>query len=288
MQQSTTTSRKLGMPSDATRANRRSLCLCVAGSELSIAALPRRRAPDERVAGDQPMPQCRWQQCQSEERWRRTCSACTTRRSGQGHVQLHPTGVAAVEHTTIMLHPTLSQSAMFDTAVEYSCDCSPCPRQLAAWSALLPCARQTAEPAASVEAKCFTHIAQCCWTAHLPLSSTTIFPDRWLSTNSNSPMYPASGWQRCRKAGALQQNCRSDMMTWCIAAMPAIAAPLTVLHHQRQELDEHLAGRAQQHLLLAALLGIVHRLLQAAKPSAAQQARQSRVINRAHGARSQY
>jgi hypothetical protein len=36
---------------------------------------------------------------------------------------------------------------------------------------------------------------------------------------------------------------------------------LTVLHHQRQELDEHLGGGAQQHLLLAALLRVVHGLL---------------------------
>ena len=38
-------------------------------------------------------------------------------------------------------------------------------------------------------------------------------------------------------------------------------APLTVLHHEREELDQHLGGGAQQHLLLAALLGIVHSFL---------------------------
>lgn len=38
------------------------------------------------------------------------------------------------------------------------------------------------------------------------------------------------------------------------------ARALTVAHHDLQELDDDLGGRAQQHLPLAALLRVVHGL----------------------------
>lgn len=37
-------------------------------------------------------------------------------------------------------------------------------------------------------------------------------------------------------------------------------ADVAVLHHELQKLDDHLAGWPDEHLALAALLGVVHRL----------------------------
>lgn len=77
-----------------------------------------------------------------------------------------------------------------------------------------------------------------------------------------------------KRQGILQPG-RLQQLVCCPSAQPEHnrGVPLTVLHHERQELNDHLAGRAQQHLLLAALLGIVHGLLHSAKWERAGQAR---------------
>ena len=83
----------------------------------------------------------------------------------------------------------------------------------------------------------------------LPFNSTTILPDLWSSTYSNSPMYPTI--KRTESATDSQRATTKQNMQ---------VVELTVLLHDDKELDNDLGRRPDHDLPLPTLLSVVHAL----------------------------
>lgn len=92
----------------------------------------------------------------------------------------------------------------------------------------------------------------------LPFSSTTIFPDLWSSTYSNSPMYPADRKnQRDETSNRTRRNQEKLYWTWVMFNGSRL---LTVLLHNKKKLYDHFWWRPNHDLSLSPLLSIVHAL----------------------------
>lgn len=85
----------------------------------------------------------------------------------------------------------------------------------------------------------------------LPFSSTTILPDLWSSTNSNSPMYPV--YINSHEKPVVE-----------ILGHPKTAfnqgKERTVLLHNQKKLDNHFRRRPDHDLPFPPLLSIIHAL----------------------------
>lgn len=91
----------------------------------------------------------------------------------------------------------------------------------------------------------------------LPFNSTTIFPDLWSSTNSNSPMYPRES--KFKKITYTIKGYKVRRI-WISGKKKLCLWIHTMLLHNLKELDDHFWGRSDHHLTLSPLLCIVHAL----------------------------